>query len=71
VKDGSVGEETLFLRTRLDANDYEEALCTIRIAAAEEEEEEEVKIGSTWEEFCFHIELPRMTKKRLCLMRYA
>jgi hypothetical protein len=51
VKDGSVGEETLFLRTRLDANDYEEALCTIRIA--EEEEEEEVKIGSTWEDFVF------------------
>jgi hypothetical protein len=53
VKDGSVGEETLFLRTRLDANDYEEALCTIRIAAEEEEEEEEVKIGSTWEDFVF------------------
>ena len=50
MKDGSVGEETLFLRTRLDANDYEEALCTIRIA---EEEEEEVKIGSTWEDFVF------------------
>ena len=54
MKSGSVGEETLFLRTRLDANDYEEALCTIRIAAEEEEEEEEeVKIGSTWEDFVF------------------